>query len=694
VAILPAEAAASPPLAKGLAARWRALPIKARALYVNVFAASFAFFVLATVLVLVRFVTERDRIVGELKVQSAIVAIGAATPMAVRDPLGAAVVLGGLKGSPAVLSARLRDTTGLSFATYGEALNAKEINGVELISHAVLHNGKPVGTLEITATTSAVIGIVARFALVTFVLGALCAVFAVGILQRFQRGIAAPMERMNDVMRTVKRSHDYGVRTGISTQDELGMFASGLDEMLAQIEAQQLTLRLDLEERTEAERRMDHLAHHDAVTSLPNRNGFNRALTTGLARASRARSKLALLFLDLDNFKIVNDTLGHAAGDALLVAVARRLEQSLRAGDTISRLGGDEFALIMEDLSDSRQVAAIAEKVLSVLTQPFEIENQIVFVGVSIGIAIYPDDADRAQHLLRDADTAMYHAKDAGKGVFRFFSQEMNFAVAERLRRETALRFGINKGEFRVVYQPQVALKGDRVTGFEALMRWQHPELGMLMPADFIPIAEEIGLDVAIDEIALRMACKSARSWMDAGHNNFRIAVNISPRHFGRALLVEDLMRILDEAGVPPAVIEVEITEGAAMVDPKQAEQTIRDLKAKGFSIAMDDFGTGYSSLAYLQKFSIDKLKVDRRFVEEAPNSPDKAAILRAILALAKALDLAVVAEGVETPEQRRLLLMEGCDGGQGYLWSGPVDAGTALTILREGRISPAFRAD
>jgi diguanylate cyclase (GGDEF)-like protein len=664
---------------------WQRLPLRTRALWVNIVASALSALVLMAALITYRYVSERDHFLEDTRAFAEMMALALRVPVQQGDAQLGSELLAGVLTRPGMTGAEVVGSNGKAWLTAGNP-------GTAFTAEASLGVGD--ARLRVYGEPTGLGGGVLRFALVTLLIGTLTTAAAVFLLWRFQGGIAMPLTRMADLMRRVKKTHDYGLRTGINSPDEIGVFASGLDEMLAQIEAQQLMLKLDLEERTEAERRMDHLAHHDSVTGLPNRNGFNRALSNGLARASRARTKLALLFLDLDNFKIVNDTLGHAAGDALLKGVAERLQSSLRSGDTISRLGGDEFALIMEDVGDSRQVAAIAEKVLHVLTQPFDIDGQNVFVGVSIGVALYPDDADRAQHLLRDADTAMYHAKDAGKGVYRFFSQEMNFAVADRLRRETALRFALSKGELRIVYQPQVRMQGDRVQGFEALIRWQHPDLGVLLPSEFLPIAEEIGLDVQIDEFALRSACRAARAWLDAGMGDFRIAVNVSPRHFSRPELVDEIMRTLGEANVPAEVMEIEITEGAAMHDPKLTEDTIKRLKCRGLTIAMDDFGTGYSSLAYLQRFSIDKLKIDRRFLEDAPAASDKAAILRAILALARALDVEAVAEGVETPEQRRFLVQEGCVSGQGYLWSGPVDPGKAQTMLREGRVSPAIRAD
>ena len=433
-------------------------------------------------------------------------------------------------------------------------------------------------------------------------------------------------------------------------------------------------------ELEEAKKHAQHLADHDALTALPNRRLLEDRLTQALALSYRNRKSTAVMFVDLDRFKTINDSLGHAVGDQLLKEVAARLVNQLRIGDTICRIGGDEFVVVLPEVKRSSDVAHVAQKVIEQLSQPVVIEERELLVTCSIGIAVYPDDGRDAESLIRNADAAMYHAKELGRANYQFFTEQMNQAASRRLSLENDLRRAISRDELRVHYQPIVELATGRIAAHEGLARWQHPERGLVHPAEFIHLAEDTGQILKIGEWVLREACRwhtfiGARNH-DGGE--LQIAVNLSARQFNDPQLPKMVARALKESGLPPRLLELEITESTAMQQTDIALRTLKRLKQIGVSIAIDDFGTGYSSLSYLRRFPVDKLKIDRSFITELPGDRDQGAIVSAIVALAHALQIRVVAEGVETPEQREFLRSCGCDFIQGYLVGKPVDADTA----------------
>jgi diguanylate cyclase (GGDEF)-like protein/PAS domain S-box-containing protein len=433
-------------------------------------------------------------------------------------------------------------------------------------------------------------------------------------------------------------------------------------------------------ELEEAKARAQHLADHDALTGLPNRRLLEDRLTQALALGHRNRKNSAVMFVDLDRFKTINDSLGHAVGDALLKEVATRLVRQLREGDTICRIGGDEFVVVLPEVKRSSDVAHVAQKVIEQLSLPVTVEERELVVTCSIGIAVYPDDGRDAETLIRNADAAMYHAKELGRANYQFFTEQMNQAASRRLQLESDLRRAVRKGELRVHYQPIVHAASGRIAAHEALVRWQHPERGLVVPADFIQLAEETGMILKIGEWTLGEACRwntfiGARG-TEGGE--LQIAVNLSARQFNDPQLPKVVARALRETGLPPRLLELEITESTAMQQTDVTLRTLKRLKQLGVSIAIDDFGTGYSSLSYLRRFPVDKVKIDRSFVAEMPEDRDQGAIVSAIIALAHALQIKVVAEGVETEAQRAFLKSCGCDFIQGYLVGRPVDADTA----------------
>jgi diguanylate cyclase (GGDEF)-like protein len=431
----------------------------------------------------------------------------------------------------------------------------------------------------------------------------------------------------------------------------------------------------------QAMQRVTHLATHDALTGLPNRALFMDRLGLALAAVRRdPAASVALLCLDLDRFKDVNDTLGHAMGDELLRQVAQRLRAELRDTDTLARLGGDEFAVIQPRLNHPHAAEILAGRLTAAIEPPFDLGGHQVRVGVSVGVAIAAGRAyDAPEALLSDADTALYAAKREGRGTFRFFAEAMNVALRERRALEADLRAALERGEFELFFQPQVALDTGALTGVEALLRWHHPERGFVTPDRFIPLAEEIGLLPAIGAWVLREACANAMRW-----EGVRIAVNVSAHQIHAGGFETLVARALAQSGLPPGRLEIEITEGVLLTQTEATIATLEQIRALGVSIAMDDFGTGYSSLGYLQRFRFDKLKIDRSFVASLDTDPSASAIVDAVLGITRALGVKANAEGVETAEQARMLTERGCEEAQGWLFGRPVPAAQIDALLRE----------
>lgn len=436
----------------------------------------------------------------------------------------------------------------------------------------------------------------------------------------------------------------------------------------------------------QAETRLHYLAHVDPVTGLPNRHEFNACLAYALARADRQDSSAGLLLLDLDNFKVVNDTLGHDCGDQLLRLVAGRLVGVLRAADTICRIGGDEFVVIVEPADDASELASVAGKILAALAAPFSLGTHQLYVSASIGVSMYPFDARDAQTLTRSADTAMYQAKKHGKNRYAVFQADMELRAQKRLRIEANLRRALAADQLQLHYQPQIDLRTGRIVGVEALMRWTCAELGAMSPAEFIPVAEESGVIIPLGRWVMQTACRQAAAWRKAGllDSIKHVAVNLSACQTRDGALMEDIRAILDETGLPAGFLELEITESVLMENISANLELMRNIQETGIHLSIDDFGTGYSSMAYLKRFPIDQLKIDRSFVHDVPG--DGEAIATAIIAMAHSLNLTVVAEGVETQQQVQFLRRAGCDNVQGYFFARPMTAAQLTAMLLERR--------
>ncbi|VAW65834.1 Sensory box/GGDEF family protein [hydrothermal vent metagenome] len=425
----------------------------------------------------------------------------------------------------------------------------------------------------------------------------------------------------------------------------------------------------------DAERKIRHIAYHDSLTGLPNRMLFMDRIDQAISRAEREQGQFALLYIDIDHFKVINDSMGHAAGDQLLNTVSERLRHVLRKSDTVARLGGDEFTVIIEGLQEAEWVITVANNILETLLEPVKINSQEVHISGSIGIALYPQDGENFGTLLKHADTAMYKAKDKGRHTFQFYASEMSLKAVHRLELESQIRTALKEEQFVVYYQPKISLTTDKYIGVEALVRWQHPEKGMIPPIEFIPLAEETGLITQLDEWVMRTACEQFNKWKKAGSILENLSVNVSARHFKKGGLSVFCRSVLEKSSLDPSSLEIELTESALVDNYSSAKKALEEIHEMGIQIALDDFGTGYASMSYLKEFPFDTVKLDRSFIKGIPDDMESTAIVDAMIQLSSALSLNVVAEGVETEQQKAYLADKGCFYAQGYLWARPVSA-------------------
>ena len=460
--------------------------------------------------------------------------------------------------------------------------------------------------------------------------------------------------------------------------DELDALVDSINKMQTEI----YNSYLEVKEQKDI---LDHQAHHDALTALPNRILFNDRLEKAIKEAKRNNSKIALLFIDLDHFKEINDSLGHHLGDEVLKVVTSKLQESLRDEDTLARLGGDEFTIIFENIHEVQDASVIATKILENLSKSMNIHNHTLYVSSSIGISIYPDDGESAPNLLKYADSAMYKAKNEGRNNYQYYNSTMTELAFERVVMETSLRAALKNNEFIVYYQPQVNGSTNKLIGMEALVRWKHPTMGLVAPDKFIPLAESTGLIVELDRFVMKTAMTQIATWYEEGFNPGILAMNLAVKQFQKLDFISMFRELIQKTNCKPEWLELEVTEGQVMTHPKEAVITLKAISDLGVELAIDDFGTGYSSLAYLKKLPIDKLKIDQAFIMDLPGDEEDEGITKAIIALSKSLNLKVMAEGVETKEQRDFLVENGCENIQGYFYSRPIPADEFENILRNG---------
>ena len=512
------------------------------------------------------------------------------------------------------------------------------------------------------------------------------------LLTKLQETITLPLLALTNVMRKVSKEGDLTPRANPSSQDEIGELASVFNHMIDELSHREYSLHQELKERRRIEARLSQIAHYDSVTHLPNRHSFNGQIDRALLNHKYDHEKFALMYIDLDNFKYVNDTFGHHVGDLLLARIAERLRKSLRQEDFVARLGGDEFVIIMSDFTDNAQISAVAGKVLAALKTPFSLEGHETFIGASIGITICPDNGKDRETLQRQADNAMYQAKNLGKNNFQFYHAGHSLTHENRINIETQLRHSLERNEIVVYYQPIVEITSERIIGFEALVRWIRQDGTVIRPDEFIPLAEEIGLIIDIGRHVINSSAAQTAAWVDRFGLTFT-SVNFSSRQFKHNNLADDIFNALKNARLQPCNFEMEITESVLMDNSNDSMNLLELLIKQGMGIAIDDFGTGYSSLSYITSFPISKIKIDKSFVAKLPNDKNALAVVTAIIGLANSLNLKVVAEGIETPEQLGCLAKLGCQYGQGYLFSKPVPAIEATKLL-ESRVTRSATSD
>jgi len=674
-------------------------------------ASLFAFVILVGFL----WVSERANLQRDTEISAQVIAQNSTPAFLFNDTKAAREVIGALARNSDVIGADILLPDGRLFAGYRRAGNADdiwEINdlyppgaGKQAASHfhawhldtvvPIKIEDETVGTLLIRIDLEATYQRILHFILVILLSALAAALIGSWLLPRLLRSTLKPIGQLVTAMHEISNHGDYSRRAVVNTGDEIGELANSFNFMIEQVARRDEALGQELAERKRAEIQLDYIAHYDSITGLPNRHFFNRrALELGHLHGQRGSSH-ALLFVDLDNFKYVNDNFGHRVGDALLVAVAERLRRTLRSNDLVVRLGGDEFAILLDNPKSIDDALRLANKILEVMTEIFTCEHHEFDISASIGVAMMPEHAGAFDELLSCADAAMYEAKACGKNNVQVWRPEMAQRTAQRFTIESGLRKAIENHELEVYYQPIIDLKSGHIAGMEALLRWKHPLLGFIPPAEFIPIAEESRLIVTIGEWVLRQACAQAQQW-SLRFGPLFLAVNVSGRQFREPGFADTVSRIVEETACPTELLELEVTETVIMAQTSETLAILLDLERRGFRLSLDDFGTGYSSLAYLKRFPLSKLKIDRSFVSDLPQDIDDAAIAQAIVALSRNLGMKVVAEGIETAEQADFLRQLDCNYGQGYLFSRPlpVDRFEAFVSEDLGRRPQVVAAD
>ena len=682
-------------------------PIKRKLMIIMLLTSGVVIFVTAAAFIVNETLTFRRAIRNEMLALAAIVSNNTSAAIMFNDQKAALETLAGLSSDPRILTVHIVTNDGAVFAEYiyRVAKGARGQSGARdfgkhpvpykislaqadseadsfwnwpmrlIVAEKIIVDGREIGKVVIQANLEGLIEKLKLFFFLAAFVMLVVSLLAYMMSTKLQRLISAPIMNLAQTMKDVSQKKNYSIRSEKTSNDEIGVLIDGFNEMLQEIEERDETLK----------QRQDHLqrlAHFDSLTSLPNRALYCDRLSQTLLKAAREKQQVAVLFVDLDHFKDINDTLGHRMGDLLLKDVAVRLQKIIRASDTVARMGGDEFTIFQQNVKHSRNAGLVAKKIVESLSEPYLVEGREIFITASVGITMFPDDGTTVDELLRNADTAMYHAKDSGKDMFKFFSQEMNVSVRNRLTLQNSLRRALERDEFILYYQPKVDIASRQVTSVEALLRWLHPQEGMILPGRFIPQAEETGLIIPIGEWVLRTACQQIKEWQAKGHPSIRVAVNVSASQFKRQNFAETVTGILEETGISPVFLELELTESAIMQNIDSSVEILNSLKAMGIQISIDDFGIGYSSLSHLRRFPIDYIKIDRSFIVNFTSNSDDRAIVTAIIAMARSLGLRIIAEGVETEEQLAILSELGCHEMQGYLYSKPLPSSLLFNFL------------
>jgi diguanylate cyclase (GGDEF)-like protein len=636
-----------------------------------------------------------DRISSHSLLQSRLATLGevvgqnSTAALNFNDPTAAVEVLEALHAEPPIVSACLYDLSGHGFAQYRRTgagrncpPNLPNIAPVERhyysVVRPVLHHGELVGTLFLSSDMQDLNKRQKDLLLVTSILMLLGLLVSGASAAVLQSKISKPISDLARAMNEVTAKQQFEARVSVSGSDEIAQLGHGFNTMLSELQ------RRDIGKK-DAESKLAFQALNDALTGLPNRRLFSDRLGQTLALARRNGRMIALLYIDLDGFKLVNDSLGHPIGDSLLAQVAARLQTRVRRSDTLARLGGDEFTVILESLHAKEEAALAAKSLLNVLTPPFSVDGHQLTIGASVGISVFPENGKDADELMQQADSAMYAAKRDGKNRAMYFTSEIGSLVRERLSLENELRHAIGRGEISVHYQPEFDVLSNRLVRFEALARWTHPTLGTIGPDKFIPVAEESGLIVSLGAYVMECACAEALKWQGMVPYPVQVAVNVSSIQFRRDHFVEEVIEILNRVGLKPALLQLELTESVMLTGIHRTSETMKRLKELGVGLAIDDFGTGYSCLSYLPSLPFDALKIDRSFVKELGLKPGATAIVRSLMMLAKNVGMRVIVEGIETEEQLDLIKQFKGDEVQGYLMGRPTpDPASQISLLPE----------
>jgi diguanylate cyclase (GGDEF)-like protein len=690
----------------------RDFSIRSKLMFIVMLASGAALLLASAAFVAYELITFRAAMTSNLETLADILGSNCQAALTFNDPATAEETLSGLRAEKHILAAAILAKDGRLFATYVRPdlttipAFAAQADGFAfeqdslVVYRPIVLAGERIGTVSVRSDLAAMRSRLMRYVVIVLIVLTASSLAAFLLSARLQSVISRPISHLVETARRVSIDRDYAVRARKHGQDELGALIDSFNEMLERISESSVALQrahddlerrvhdrtLELRQEIAARKRVEEtirrLAYHDALTGLPNRLLFGDRLSQALARAERSRRMLAVLFLDLDRFKIINDMLGHAIGDMALCEIGRRLLDNLRVEDTVARLGGDEFLVLLPAIDAMSDATLVAEKIVRALQPAVEVEGHPLNVTVSIGIAVFPLHGRDGETLIKNADLALYHAKEHGRNNWQLYVTNNEEPAFERLSLANDLRHALDRGQFRLYFQPQINVRTNEIVSVEALLRWDHPERGLLAPRAFIGLAEEIGVMTQIGEWVLRSTCRQGRIWRDSGLSTLRLAVNVSVRHFRNTGFDEALARIASEERFGLESLELEVTESAFMENITEAVRTMQALKRRRATIVIDEFGTGYSSLSHLRRLPVDALKITHSFVKEIPADADNVAIVTLIIAMAHNLGLRVVAVGVETPEQRDFLLSRQCDLMQGYLFGPPLSIEETTRLL------------
>ena len=689
------------------------LSIQKKLIFINLAATATALFFAVVMAIYGEYTSSRDAILDSLLTQAKIVGNNTTAALVFDDQKGAEDILQAFSEARDVRAAIIYDVEGHKLAefikqdtgsgdgdissldtsastihTYNITENTNFVldNNINVV-HDIEFENEIIGRLFIQADVSHLYDDIFDYLAFTSSIAFVALALATLLLFRLSLTITRPIKKLTGLMDSVIKNNDYSVRLESSSSDELGILARGFNEMLAHIQVNDEKLAHELTERYKAEKHLDKLAYYDVITGIPNRHSFQEKLEQAIESALKTNKLMALLFLDLDNFKTVNDTLGHKTGDLLLKQASSRLSNVIRQSDYLCRIGGDEFAIIIEHINDIEDVSTVTKKCIECLSNPFVFDGKNFFIGVSIGLSVCPDDAVTANDLLVNADMAMYEAKVNGKNNYQYFNKEMNVVHNNKYQLESDLRHAIELGQLELYYQPQIDMRSGELSGVEALMRWNHPERGMVAPDEFIPVAEETGLILQLGEWLLHTACHHAKIIEDSELKGITVALNISGMQIHEEDFIDTVWSALKESKATRNYLEFEITESILMDNSELVSRNINQLKSLGIHLSIDDFGTGFSSMGYLKSFPISKLKIDKSFITGLPHSDKDTAITQAVIAMSHSLNIKVVAEGVEHDSQVDLLRDFKCDLLQGYYYAKPMPFDDLFKLKNSSKI-------